>query len=140
MDHPGFESVKGAPEQAHRQYHGGGLVDVIFRLIDGRGAQRSPGAHEQISGGAAVEIHERLHTLADDRSDLRPRDRFEVIDGLPSKPLASRDFLRGSARGGKLQTALLAGLTVVLGIVLVQVASERPDKKTMQAQRTLPGR
>lgn len=137
MEHPRFEPVKGTPAQAHQNYHGGGLVDFIFRFIDRRGSQRSsaPGADTQVSGGPAIEIHERLPTTANDRPDTRPPDRSDTLDGLPSGPLASRDFLLGSARTGKLQTAMLAGLAVVLGIVLVQVASEHPHKKTMHAQQ-----
>lgn len=141
MDHPRFEPVKGTPAQAHQHYYGGGLVDVIFRLIDRRGSQHSvaPGPHAQVFGKSAVELHERLRTTANDRPDTRPPDRSDALDGLSSGPLTSRDFLLGSARTGKLQTALLAGLVIVLGIVLVQVASERPDKKTMHAQHALPG-
>jgi len=141
MEHPRFEPVKGTPEQAHQNYHGGGLVDFIFHLIDRRGSQRSPapGADTQVSGEPAVEIHERLRTTANNRPDTRPPDRSDTLDGLSSGPLASQNFLLGSARTGKLQTALLAGLVIVLGIVLVQVASERPDKKTMHAQHALPG-
>ena len=94
MEHPRFEPVKGTPEQAHQNYHGGGLVDFIFHLIDRRGSQRSPapGADTQVSGEPAVEIHERLRTTANDRPDTRPPDRSDTLDGLSSGPLASQRF------------------------------------------------
>jgi hypothetical protein len=33
-DRPRFSRVTGDPEQAHLRHHGGGLVDVVLRLID----------------------------------------------------------------------------------------------------------
>lgn len=141
MDFPRFEPVKGPPEQAHRHHHGGRLVDFIFRLIDRRRAKRSAtqATDAQLSGRSPIEIQERPRTPIFDRLDLRPVEHPEAFDGLPSGPLASRDFLLGSAHTRRLQTALLVGLAVVLGVVLIQVASERTDKKILHAQQVAPG-
>ena len=39
-DHPRFEPVSGAPEQAHLGYHGGRLVNSVLRLVDAALAMR----------------------------------------------------------------------------------------------------
>jgi hypothetical protein len=33
-DHPRFQLCNGPPAVAHRAYHGGPLVDLVFRLVD----------------------------------------------------------------------------------------------------------
>jgi hypothetical protein len=33
-DHPRFEPVRSAPDQAHLDYNGGRLVDAILRLVE----------------------------------------------------------------------------------------------------------
>ena len=33
-DHPRFEPCKDPPAIAHRAYHGGRLVELVFRLVD----------------------------------------------------------------------------------------------------------
>jgi hypothetical protein len=43
VDHPRFEPVKGGPDDAHRHYHGGRLVNLVLRLADwwlGRGDRK----------------------------------------------------------------------------------------------------
>jgi hypothetical protein len=45
-DHPRFEPVGRAPDEAHLNYNGGGLVDWVLRLVDWWRATRkvrSPG-------------------------------------------------------------------------------------------------
>lgn len=33
-DHPRFEPIRGAPDEAHVKYNGGRLVGTVLRLID----------------------------------------------------------------------------------------------------------
>ena len=33
-DHPRFEPIRGAPDEAHLEYNGGRLVDAVLKLID----------------------------------------------------------------------------------------------------------
>src|SRR5512145_157483 len=62
-DHPRYEPVTGPPDTAHRHYHGGRLVGLVFRLIDrwrggaGTAAVRAAPALDPSSG--PIEIHER---------------------------------------------------------------------------------
>ena len=39
-DHPRFSRVTGGPDSAHRHYHGGKLVEWVFRLLDSAMAER----------------------------------------------------------------------------------------------------
>jgi hypothetical protein len=39
-DHPRFEPVSRAPDQAHLGYHGGRLVNSVLRLVDAAQAMR----------------------------------------------------------------------------------------------------
>jgi hypothetical protein len=41
-DHPRFEPIRGAPDEAHLEYNGGRLVDAVLKLIDWRLAPREP--------------------------------------------------------------------------------------------------
>jgi len=34
MDRPRFQRVEGARDELHRRYHGGGVVEAVFRLVD----------------------------------------------------------------------------------------------------------
>jgi hypothetical protein len=34
MDRPRFQRIEGAHDEVHRRYHGGGLVEAVFCLID----------------------------------------------------------------------------------------------------------
>ena len=61
-DYPRFEAVKGAADAAHREYHGGRLVDLVFWLVDRRTRKRpacqAPATLDSAIG--SVEVHERL--------------------------------------------------------------------------------
>lgn len=142
MDYPKFDLIRGAPDRAHLHHHGGRLVDFVFRLVDRHRARRFArrGAVAQVSGKGPVEIQERPPAPDYDRPNLRRFGQPDALDGLPSTPLTSRDFLCGSARTSRLQMALLAGVITVLAVVLVQVALERTDRQVLQAQnsRTAP--
>jgi hypothetical protein len=34
MDRPRFQRVEGAVDELHRRYHGGGVVEAVFSLVD----------------------------------------------------------------------------------------------------------
>jgi hypothetical protein len=34
MDRPRFQRVEGARDELHRRYHGGGVVEAVFCLVD----------------------------------------------------------------------------------------------------------
>src|SRR5215510_15411492 len=34
MDRPRFQRVEGKRDELHRRYHGGGVVEAVFRLVD----------------------------------------------------------------------------------------------------------
>ena len=42
-DYPRFEPVSCRPEEAHRRYHGGCFVDLVFGVVDYRALRRPTG-------------------------------------------------------------------------------------------------
>ena len=126
-DHPRFEPVKGDPAVAHEAYHGGRLVSLVFRLVDGwRGrARKRPQDYGASSRGGAIEIHERAPVLGPTAAlpgaaeAAAPEREWALFQIAPDEGF-SRSFLIGSARTMKLQTGLLAAFLAVLTMLVLQ--------------------
>jgi hypothetical protein len=132
-DHPRYEPVKGPPDTAHRHYGGGGLVDLVLRLVDrwrgsaGAAVVRAAPALDPVSG--QIEIHERPPrqgpVAGPSAAGEQLRDRARLTGLLPDETF-SRDFLLASARTRGLQAGLLAiFLAVVIGLLVQTFASTR---------------
>lgn len=70
-DHPRFEPVRNAPDQAHLNYNGGRLVDWVLRLVDwwlGMRESKSPGAWVMRAATPTAENEGRR---------MRQRDEFD---------------------------------------------------------------
>jgi hypothetical protein len=132
-DHPRYEPVKGPPDTAHRHYGGGGLVDLVLRLVDrwrgsaGAAAVRAAPALDPSSG--RIEIQERppRQSPAAERSAAAELLQAHArLTGLFPDETFSRDFLLASARTRRLQAGLLAAyLAVVAGLLVQTLASAR---------------
>jgi hypothetical protein len=143
-DEPRFEPVRGEPEVAHEAYYGGGLVSLVFRLVDrwrGRrqGEAKAPAAAHADGG---IEIHERPTLLAPAAAVLPGAAEAAAERALyqvsPDENF-SGNFLIGSARTMKVQAGLLAAF---VGVMIVLVAQgvpqpERPFDQTAE-RRAVP--
>ena len=132
-DHPRYEPVKGPPDTAHRHYGGGGLVDLVLRLVDrwrgsaGAAAVRAAPALDPSSG--QIEIHERPPRLgpAGERSAADELLQAHArLTGLFPDETFSRNFLLASARTRRLQAGLFAAfLAIIVGLLAQTLLSKR---------------
>jgi hypothetical protein len=136
-DHPRFELVKGAPDVAHEAYHGGSLVSLVFRLIDGWRGRPRKGLDTFALGHAegGVEIQERPTALARTAPYSGSANAMTpelVLHRLAPDEGFSGSFLIGSARTRLLQAGLLAAFVAVAVVLVAQglVPPERPHDQT----------
>ena len=135
-DYPRYEPVKGPPDVAHRGYHGGRVVDLVFHLVDRWRAMPPRTVTPELDpASGSLELHERLPARPASSKVPAPEHAYRTL--APDERFA-RDFLLGSARSMKLQAGLLVGLVVLVVLLLVQGVAppDRPAKQT--AQRATP--
>jgi hypothetical protein len=142
-DNPRYEPVMGPPDTAHRDYHGGRLVGLVFRLIDrwrggaGAAAVRAAPALDPFIG--RIEIHERPprqdpvaeRSAADELLQAHAR-----LTGLFPDETFSRHFLLATARTRRLQAGLLATFLAVVVALLVQTLAATRGQPHFTEQST----